>query len=347
MKKRRLFVWFLLVMMLLSGCKAKSSTTNGEETPVASETPVAVAPEDKDKAEIESFFQTYVNTNQRPIGIMVDNDNRDARPHAGLDEAYLVYEVTVEGGATRFLSFFRGVDTAKIGPVRSSRHYFLDYVMENNAIYTHYGWSPRASQEISSFGINNINGVVGTDGNIFWREEKYKGDWHSAYTSIQKIKETATSKGYVQETDRKNGIQYAEAYFDLPGDKVANTIDLNYSSFYQTGYRYNADKKLYEKTIHGQPHALQNGETLSVKNVIVQLIHDTSLGDGSDRREIITTGSGKGYYFTNGAYEEITWSKSSRSGDTTYKKADGTPLLINPGKTMVNIISPTANIVIQ
>ena len=256
---KRLFLCVALAaVMMLSGCGGAGKRTNADLEPTATPTPTA----DPIAMEIENFFNTYVNTNQRPIGIMVDNDNKDARPHAGLDDAYLIYEVTVEGGATRFLAFFRGVDTEKIGPVRSSRHYFLDYVMENNAIYTHYGWSPKASHDISAFGINNINGVVGTDGNMFWREQKFKGDWHSAYTSIQKIKETAAAKGYAQETDRSNGIQYAETYFDLPGDKVANTIDLHYSSFYQTGYRYNAEKKLYEKTIHGQPHALQNGETL-------------------------------------------------------------------------------------
>ena len=71
------------------------------------------------------------------------------------------------------------------------------------------------------------------------------------------------------------------------------------------------------------------------------------MGDGSDRRDMNTTGSGTGYYITNGAFEEITWTKSSRSGNTTYKKADGTELLLNPGKTIVNIISPDKGTVIQ
>ena len=79
---------------------------------------------------------------------------------------------------------------------------------------------------------------------------------------------------------------------------------------------------------------------LEVKNIIIQLIPDTPLGDGSDRRNINTTGSGKGYYISGGEYEEITWSKESRKANTFYKKADGTKLQINPGKTIINIISP-------
>ena len=62
------------------------------------------------------------------------------------------------------------------------------------------------------------------------------------------------------------------------------------------------------------------------------------------RREIYNTGSGKGYYISEGAAEEITWSKASRSANTEYKKADGTALEINPGKTIVNIISPAIGV---
>ena len=33
-----------------------------------------------------------------------------------------------------------------VGPVRSARHYFLDYALEHDAIYAHYGWSPKAER---------------------------------------------------------------------------------------------------------------------------------------------------------------------------------------------------------
>ncbi|GAE88175.1 hypothetical protein JCM21531_1600 [Acetivibrio straminisolvens JCM 21531] len=36
---------------------------------------------------------------------------------------------------------FWGQKTELIGPVRSARHYFLDYAMEHDAIYVHIGWS--------------------------------------------------------------------------------------------------------------------------------------------------------------------------------------------------------------
>ncbi|MBR5155260.1 MAG: DUF3048 domain-containing protein [Clostridia bacterium] len=336
-------ILLLLCITMLTGC-GKS----GPAQPVSSvEISNQQTEVDLKAAEIESFFKKHIDTKERPIAVMIDNDDKNARPHAGLSDAHLIYEMVVEGGATRFMAIYRGTDTEKIGPVRSSRHYFLDYVMENDAIYTHYGWSPKAITDISAFGINKINGVLGGDGDIFWREQKFKGDWHSAYTSIKNIKDMASKKGYSLETGHQNGLKYAKDYRVLPKENSATKINLAYSQLYNTGYTYSEKSGLYEKNINGAPHTLQNGETLAVKNIIIELKYDTALGDGTARRNINTTGSGKGYYITGGCFEEITWSKTSRRGNTTYKKADGTELLLSPGKTIVNIISPSAEIVIE
>ena len=341
--KRTAFILTVAAVVALSGCGAKDAAKEQTQQITKKEEVVL----DPIALEIKEFKDKYVDTQERPIAIMVDNDDKNARPHAGLEDAYLIYEMIIEGGSTRFMALYRGTDTEKIGPIRSSRHYYLDYVMENDAIYTHFGWSPRAMQDISEFGINKINGVLGGDENIFWREKKYKGDWHSAYTSIKNIKDMASEKGYKQKTEHKNAIEYSDSYIELTPENIAKKVNLKYSYKYTTGYIYNEENRLYEKSIDGEPHVMQNGDVLSVKNIIVMFVADSALGDGSDRRNINTTGNGKGYYITNGAYEEIIWEKSSRSENTVYKNIDGTPLLINPGRTIINIISPTADTKIE
>lgn len=340
MKKTLCIILAVFMLFSFSGCGKEVKDAIGSSD--AAET----KKDDPEKKEIDAFFEKYIETDERPIAIMVDNDDKNARPHAGLNDAYLIYEIVVEGGATRFIAFFKGTDTEKIGPVRSSRHYFLDYCLENDAIYTHYGWSPQAIKDIAAFNIDKINGVLGSDGNIFWREQKFKGDWHSAYTSIAKIKEMAASKGYELTTKEKNGIKYNKSYLFLPFENVAGNISLSYSGLYKTGYNYNADTGLYEKTINSAPHVMQSGEVLSAKNVIVLFNLDTSLGDGTDRRNLNTVGTGSGIYFTNGSYKKIIWNKSSRTADTTYTYEDGEKVYINPGKTIINIISSPESLAI-
>ncbi len=336
-------ILLLLCIIMLAGC-GKTEPALPVSSISTSNQPTKADPK---AAEIQTFFKKYIDTKERPIAVMIDNDDKNARPHAGLSDAYLIYELVVEGGATRFMAIYKDETTEKIGPVRSSRHYFLDYVIENNAIYTHFGWSPKAITDISAFGINKINGVLGGDESIFWREQKFKGDWHSAYTSIKNIKDMASKKGYALETDRKNGLKYAKEYITLPEENSAKNVSLSYSQLYNTGYTYNETTGLYDKNINGAPHIMQNGDTLSVKNIIIELKYDTALGDGSPRRNINTTGSGKGYYITGGSFREITWTKPSRQGNTTYKSTDGSELEINPGKTIINVISPSAVVAIE
>lgn len=342
MKRFTSLVALLLAVAMVPGCSLKQE--QADKKPVATPAATPVATPEATQSPVDPFLETYINTDERPIAVMIDNDDQNARPQAGLDEAYLIYEMVVEGGATRFMALFRNTDIEKIGPVRSSRHYFLDYVMENDAIYTHFGWSPQAGADITAYQIQKINGVLGEDADTFWREEKFKGDWHSAYTSIEKITEKATARAYSDTTKRTNGIVYADVVYTPDSTQMANEVSFDYSTRYQTSYKFNPETKLYEKYIFGDPHELQSGNVLSVQNIIVQLVADTSWNNDPDRRELQNTGSGTGYYITNGVYEEIIWEKPSREENTVYKKADGTPLQINPGKTIINLISPTRGV---
>lgn len=99
-------------------------------------------------------------SNTIPYAVMINN-LREARPHAGLNEAYLVYEMPVEYGITRMFPLFKDAEAAKIGSVRSSRPYYLDYVLENDAIYVYFGGSDQAYKYIPSLKINNIDGNAG------------------------------------------------------------------------------------------------------------------------------------------------------------------------------------------
>ena len=98
------------------------------------------------------------NSNQRPIAVMIDN-NIGNEKHAGLQDSYINYEIIVEGGLTRIMALYKDKEVSLIGPVRSSRHYFLDYALESDAIYTHYGWSTYAKNDINS-GFIDVNKLM-------------------------------------------------------------------------------------------------------------------------------------------------------------------------------------------
>ncbi len=291
------------------------------------------------------FYKTIAQSDIRPIAVMVDNDNSSAWPQSGLDKAYKIYEVMVEGGSTRFMALYKNTDCEKIGPVRSSRHYFLDYVLENDAIYVHFGWSPKAATDISSLGINKINGVLGGDEKIFWRERKYSGDWHSAYTSIQNIKDMSDEKSYRNTTDNK--IENINKEFsEISGDSALN-ITLPYSNHYKVYYTYDDEIKAYKRKMNSTEHKDANGVYFTATNIIVQYAKNYLLGDGSDRQEVETVGSGNGFFITGGKSVPITWEKQSRNSKTVYKTSDGNEIMLNPGTTWVNIIHPNTPCIME
>lgn len=68
---------------------------------------------------------------------MINNNKAVWGYQAGINAAYITYEILVEGGITRMMALFKDKETSRIASVRSSRHYYLDYALENDAIYMH------------------------------------------------------------------------------------------------------------------------------------------------------------------------------------------------------------------
>ncbi len=331
MKKRLIFLT-LAVLMLLSAC--------GKGEPASNDNPE----DDIYAVETEEEFDPYYtmmkdNENVRPIAVMIDNDNDSARPQIGLENAYLVYEIVVEGRATRFMALFKDYNLEKVGPVRSSRHYFLDYALENDAIYSHAGWSPKAAKDISSLKVNNINGVA-ADGDCFWRDKTYDKTWHNLYTSTVKLSTKAKDvKKYRMETDSKGVIDYNTIDTETEGE-TATEISIPYANFYKVTYKYDEGTKRYVRYVNGKEHKSQTDEALSTKNIIMYQIKNFNLPDTENkgRQDLENIGTGTGYYFSNGKAVKINWEKKARTEKTVYTFEDGTPLKVNPGNTFIQIV---------
>ena len=285
------------------------------------------------KPEQESIF----SGDERPIAVMIDN-HKGAWPQAGLNEAYSVYEIIVEGGETRLMALFKGVDLEKIGPVRSSRHYFLDYALENDAIYAHYGWSPKAKTDISKLDVDNINGITESSSS-FWRT-KSKAAPHNVFTSTKKIKEIAENKGYSLTSDEESVLNYTFDEVNLEDGIDANTVTIPYSDLHTTSYKYDAETKRYVRYARGKKQTdYETKDPITTKNIIITFVENSRLNDGTkkDRQTIDNIGTCNGYYITNGKAIKIKCTKDSRKKQTVYKDLDGNEIEVNDGNTFFNI----------
>lgn len=294
---------------------------------------------DEEKENINIFSGT-----DRPIAVMIDN-HKDAMPQANLSKAYMVYEVIVEGGETRLMALFKGQDLDKIGPIRSSRHYFLDYALENDAIYVHYGWSPKAKKDIPALGVNNVNGLVESATN-FWRVSD-KDAPHNAVSSIQKVLNLAKEKGYNLTSDKKSVLNYTSKEVNLENGQSADTLSIEYSDYNTVKYTYDAENKVYQRYSRGTKQVdWDTKEPVTTKNIIITFIKNTTLNDGSGkgRQDLSNIGTADGYYITNGKAIKIKCEKKARSEQTVYKDLDGNEIKVNDGNTFVQICPIDADV---
>ncbi len=291
--------------------------------------------------------------NERPIAVMIDN-HIDAMPQAGLSKAYIVYEMIVEGGETRLMEIFKStevnqIDLEKIGPIRSARHYFLDYALEHDAIYVHFGWSPQAQSDIPKLGVDNIHGIYESEKD-FWRD-KGKYAPHNAVTSTAVIKKLAEKKGYSLTSDKESVLNYTAEEVNLEGDSVkADTVTIPYSYNNTVKYEYDPETKNYIRYSRNKKQVdWLNNEEVRVKNIIITKCKNTTLNDGENkgRQTLSNIGTLDGYYITNGRAIEITCEKSARDAQTVYKDLEGNEIQVNDGNTFVQICPIDSKIAIE
>ena len=293
-----------------------------------------------------------LNSNERPIAVMINNNKAVWGYQAGIQDAYITYEMIVEGGITRMMAIFKGKDTQRIASVRSSRHYYLDYALENDALYAHIGWSPRAESDIKSLNIPVIN--ANNSSAFTWDNSLRIAREHKAYTSISRIKEAANKKGYRLTSDQKLLLTYQVKPLDLinyEGAIVANTIRIPYSKSHLTSYSYDAENKVYKRYQNNIEHKdYVTGLQYTTKNIITYKVHNYTLNDGyaGGRQDLNNIGSGEGYYISEGYAIPITWEKTSRSSQTIYRvKSTGKELIVNDGNTFIQIEPDNQNLTIE
>lgn len=342
LKKRKIFMIIVGVIVLLSIAyiiyMGISMNNNKVSLSDKGESDIKENEDVPDEDVKQTFNIVDINSDSRPIAVMINNLNA-ARPyHSGLQDAYIVYEMIVEGGITRMMALFKDKDTARIGSVRSSRHYYLDYALENDAIYVHYGWSPQAQSDISTLGVNNINGLYD---NAFWRDNTLKVDYeHTAFTSISKILDVAKKKNYSLKSEKDLLLNYSKDEINLSeidGNISANSVDIKYSNYITTSYVYNPNEKVYYRNVNDKPHNdYVTKKQYSAKNIIIAYMNSSSISnDSKGRQNLDNIGSGNGYYITDGKAVPITWTKTSRKEQTIYKYKNGEEIVVNDGNTFI------------
>jgi len=306
----------------------------------------------------------------RPLGVMIEN-HEDSRPQSGLTSADVVYEAVAEGGITRFLAVFYCQDAEIIGPVRSARTYFLDFISEygDYPLYAHVGGANTSGPadalgQIRDYGWQNYNDMnqfsIGFP--VFYRDYDRLGRTvateHTMYSSTTRLWDYAKEERGLSNVDEDgNGWDEEFTYYEFKEDvaegvrPAAQSISYNFwdgYGDYLVDWSYDKATNSYVRSNGGEPHIDLNTEkAVSAKNVVLLLMRESRANDGYEGNLHMlygTKGTGDAIVFQDGKEIEATWSKKSRTARLTLTDSRGQEIKYNPGLTWYSVLSPDTNI---
>lgn len=267
-------------------------------------------------------------TNQPVTAVMIEN-SPDARPQSGLKDAGVVYEAIAEGGITRFLALYQQEKPQLVGPVRSVRTYFIDWLAPYNASVAHVGGSYYALKEVRNGSYRDIDMFF--NGAYYWRSaDRYAP--HNVYTNFKNLDALNAAKGYTSSTFV--GLSRADA---APA-AVPNvtSIAINFSGpLYNTMYTYDKASNTYARFIGKVPQTDREKGQIAPSVVVAMHVDMNRVLEDGYREQITTTGSGKATIFQNGTATDVTWHKASRTGQLTFTDDKGQNVSLVRGQTWI------------
>ena len=265
----------------------------------------------------------------KPVTAIMIENSPDARPHSGLKQAEVVYEAIAEGGITRFLTIFQQHKPQLIGPVRSLRMYYVDWLAPYQASVAHVGGSHASLQEIRNGKYRDIDQFF--NGSSYWRANDRRPP-HNVYTSFEKLDALNAGKGYKS----SQFTSFARADGKASDKPNAVNIDINFSSsWYNTHYDYDKASNTYLRSIGGQASNDREEGRLAPSVVIALHVNETTVMEDGWRQSIVTTGTGTATVFQNGTAAEYTWRKNDRFSPLELIDAAGKPVALNRGQTWI------------
>jgi hypothetical protein len=270
--------------------------------------------------------------------IMIEN-SPNARPQSGLTAASIIFEAIAEGGITRFLTVFQNSDAALIGPVRSIRPYYVEWLTPFDCSIAHAGGSDEALAMVrNNPTYRDIDEF--SNGPTYWRSTDRTAP-HNLYTSFENLNALNQTKGYLESTPtafprHKSTPQRSE---NAP---LITQINLKISNaLYNPAYTYDETTNTYSRayqngSLHLDTDATGTQTQVSPAVVIAMLVSEFRAGDGHEN--ITTTGTGKAYIFQNGTATEAQWQKLSRDQQIEFFDTTGTPITLIPGQTWITAI---------
>ncbi|WP_307845004.1 DUF3048 domain-containing protein [Actinotalea solisilvae] len=272
------------------------------------------------------------------VAVKVENTNV-ARPQAGLDQADVVWETIVEFEVSRFVAVFHSQVPAEVGPIRSVRPMDPLIVAPLRGLLVYSGGQPGILDLVRGSTVQSISHDAGAAG-------LYRVSGRSAPHNVM-----GDMTQFLAAADAEHAAPPAEQFAfarrpELATATVVGTpatsLAFNLSGQAKPSWSFDAGTGLWLRSEGSTPATAASGARLSAVNVVsITAAHPNSPFGAQGGAPVPTyelVGSGEAVVATAGRTVAGTWSKAAADAPLQLFAADGSPILLAPGNTWVEMI---------
>jgi hypothetical protein len=348
----------VLVAAILAGA---ASCGGDDEHPVKAErvptTPEGTVPEETTTVPPEVAAALFpltglgtddVNAPNHATVIAKVDARAEARPHFGINQADIVYEIRVEG-VTRFIQVFHSQIPDRVGPVRSARAGDVEILSAfNKPLLAWSGGNPTVMDEVLGADRDGFirQMAPGTAADAYWREPGRKSP-HNLLVNPQALLGRVEPGGppSPQFTYRASD-EYVEGGVAVAGV----TIDFGGSPNVLVDYVWDPEVKGWARyqvdSLHDRDHSAVtdvDGTQVAPANVVVLFTDYKRSEADATSPQAITVGAGDALVLTDGQMVTARWERTGTLFGYTLTLPDGKPVKLTPGRTFVALPLPGDN----
>jgi DUF3048 family protein len=282
---------------------------------------------------------TPTPTPSRPGPAMVQIENSIlARPHAGLQQADIVYEYLAEGGITRMTAlYFQPSGSQRIEPVRSARPVTIRLWHAYHGVIFFSGANINVLNAIKDQKIPAL--TESTDGGAYFARDPGRRAPHNLYSDGDRLAQG--QKKYAPKVTYK--LPAAGQPAASPSPAAANRVVFNQTTSHRVTYTYAGDAYAYG-TQEGPLIDKNTGQPIKPVNVILIQVahHNAGFTDvlGAPAVDFDLQGTGPAEVFSKGHRYSATWDLSNPELPLKIMGADGKPMPLAAGLTWIHLVDP-------
>ena len=290
--------------------------------------------------------EIWLKRPRRVIAFKIDN-NLNARPQSGLQEADSVMEILVEGGMTRFLAFYMDRSSTYVGPIRSARPTDPTLVRPYGGILVVSGATAGLIPAIRELGVPVLEEVRSP---TMFRIANRNAP-HNLYADTELVREYIDERGFLFN-------QEVLPLYNFGNDQSkwlsgSNRITIKYSEFTTVIWKLDGEEYSrfivdgYSPSDEAVSHNFTtiDGYTDILKTSTVVVIQGPLYNDEvTTLPSVLTVGVGPVTIFHNGEYIEGTWRRNDINDSFEFLDLDQNKIQVPPSKQWIHIVPLTGEI---